>query len=313
MKDRRGPDPEGPGVGTIWGVGWTQGTRALTATLVGAVLLACAPVVLASPECTPLHTDLVLPSALAETSGVTFGTRDPGILWTHNDGSSRLFALDTLGGSLGSLPVGMRTRDWEDIAAGRCARHGHCLYVADTGDNQEARSPGDIRILRIAEPSVPLGADIGDVEVFPIRLPNGARDVEALFVLPGERLQLVTKGRNHPIAVYAYPPPLRPDTVTLIEVQTLTRGAQPVTNQVTGAGADPEGTRVALRTYQSMAFYRMEADTLRPVSGGFVNLRSLRESQGEGIGLGPDGRVALTSEAGPFGGPPLLSLLRCSI
>jgi hypothetical protein len=101
--------------------------------------------------------------------------------------------------------------------------------------------------------------------------------------------------------------------VTLIEVQRLTSGAQPLANQVTGASASGDGRTVVIRTYQTMAFYVVTPDTLRPVEGGLVNLRVLREPQGEGVALGPDGLVVLTSEGGPLGTAPTMNRLRCEV
>jgi len=46
---------------------------------------------------------------------------------------------------------------------------------------------------------------------------------------------------------------------------------------------------------------------------GTVNLSPLRESQGERVGIGADGVVALTSEAGPTGGPASITILRCRL
>lgn len=276
-----------------------------------AVLLACAPLALAAPDCAPVHANVRLPDRLVETSGVAFGQPGSGVYWTHNDGPSELFAVDSTGALLGSRDVGLRLRDWEDMAAAPCERHGNCLYLADTGDNAEQRQAGAAKIVRMVEPTPWDAESRTPAEVFPVRFPDGPRDVEAIFVLPGERIHLVTKGRSHPVTVYAYPPPLRSELVTLVEIQRLTGGPQPLANQVTGAAATRDGSSIAIRTYQSMAFYRMAGDTLQAVEGGFVNLRSLRESQGEGIALGPDGRVLLTSEGGPFGTPPAMNLLVC--
>lgn len=239
------------------------------------------------------------------------GRREPSILWTHNDDGSTLFAVDSAGALLGSRGVRPRLRDWEDLAIASCEPHGSCLYMADTGDNAEQRSPGSIRVLRMAEPELPLPDGPLRADVFPIRLPDGPRDIEAVFVLPGERLHLVTKGRNHAIRVYRYPPPLRSDTVTLVEVQQLTGGAQPLANQVTGASAMEGGEVVAIRTYQTLAYYEVRGDSLAPMPGGFVNLRTLQEAQGEAVALGPEGLVVLTSEAGFFGGGGSMNILRC--
>lgn len=288
------------------------------ATAAAALMMACAPVALSGPGCS-VRSSVALPDALDESSGVAVGLADPSVLWSHNDDGSRLFALDSAGGVLDVWSIRPTLRDWEDLASAPCEAHGSCLYLADTGDNAERRPAGHVRLARIAEPTVmdPTAeggggaARVLQAETFPIQLPDGPRDIEGLFVLPGEQLYLVTKGRNHAITVYRYPPPLRPDTVTLEEIQRLTGGPQPLANQVTGAAAHRDGTSIAIRTYQTMAFYRMVADTLEPVEDGFVNLRILRESQGEAVALGPNGLVVLTSEAGFLGAPPTMNLLRC--
>jgi hypothetical protein len=133
------------------------------------------------------------------------------------------------------------------------------------------------------------------------------------LVFPGERVYVVSKGRNHPVTVYRYPPPLRPDTVTLEEVQQLTSRARSVPRQVTGGAVDPRGAVLALRTYESLQFYRMDSDTFVAIDGGLVNLRTLQEGQGEAVSIGLDGLVALTSEGGPMGGSGSMTLMRCEL
>ena len=152
------------------------------ATPVVLALLACAPVALAGPECSPLRTGIRLPDALDESSGAAVSMVQPGVVWTHNDDGSTLYAVDSTGALLGSARVRPRLRDWEDVAVARCGAHGTCLYLADTGDNAERRPGGHIRLLRAAEPRLPLSDGLAP-EVFPLRLPDGPRDVEALFVL----------------------------------------------------------------------------------------------------------------------------------
>jgi hypothetical protein len=276
--------------------------------------IACAPVATAGPGCTPSGA-VVLDRVLGETSGVAVGRRDPDVLWTHDDGRSDLFALDPQGGILARFEIQARLRDWEDLEIAACGAES-CLYFSETGDNGERRPGGDLRILRVREPAVPtVGGEAPPLEVdaFPIRLPDGARDVEALFVLPGEVPYLVSKGGTDAIALYRYPPPLRPDTVTLVKVQRLTSGSVSLLDRVTGASASPDGRLVAIRTYQALQFYRVDGDSLIEMDGGLVNLRPLREIQGEGVGIGPDGLVVLTSEGGPLGGPPTMRTLHCRL
>lgn len=285
--------------------------RTATACALTATALACAPIATSGPGCSPTGRARPLPDELDESSGVAIGVRDPHVLWTHTDNGPPLYAIDREGHVLATFPIERRLRDWEDIEIAACD-DGMCLYLADTGDNAEVRAPGRTKILRVAEPDVHAPGPL-EPDVLPVRLPDGPRDIEAMFVLPGERIHLITKGRHDPVTVYRYPLPLRPDTVTLEEVQRLSDGPQQLLSQVTGASASSDGSIVAVRTYESLRFYRVQGDTLAAVSGGLVNLRTLEEVQGEGVGLGPDGEVALTSEGGPLGGPASLRILQCDL
>jgi hypothetical protein len=252
---------------------------------------------------------VLLPSELQETSGVAPASR-AGFLWTHDDGDSDLFALDGDGRIARRFAVRGGTEDLEDMAAAPCQGGGACLYLADTGDNEERRAPGAALILRVREPVLDSAGELGP-ERFPVRLPEGPRDIEAIFVLPGERIHLVTKGRAHAITVYRYPGLLRPDTVMLQEVQRLSEGPRPLFDQVTGASAARDGSLVAIRTYRALQFYGIDSDSLAPLPNGLVNLAPLQEIQGEGVAIGADGFVTLTSEGGPLGGPASLVTLRC--
>jgi hypothetical protein len=233
------------------------------------------------------------------------------VLWTHADGEgSDLFAVDASGRVLARFPVRPTTRDWEDVTLSSCADGGSCLYLADLGDNYERHDFA--RILRVPEPD-PARPSTLRADVFAVRYPDGARDAEALLVLPGERVLVVTKGRRDPVAVYRYPGALRPDTVVLEEVQRLSEEARFLPRQVTGGAVAPGGGLAALRTYESLQFYHVRSDTLVPAEGGLVNLLTLGEAQGEGVAIGPNGRVVLTSEGGPFGGPGSIATLRCAL
>lgn len=273
--------------------------------------MACAPIATAGPGCAPVGAMVLLPSELQETSGIAPSPTGSGVYWTHNDGDSQLYAVDRSGSVLARFRLSVRPRDLEDMATGACADGSSCLYLADTGDNEERRADGDARVLRVVEPDAAAGGVL-TADVFPVRFPEGPRDVEAIFVLPGGRVHFVSKGRSHPVTVYRYPGPLRPEVVTLEEVQRLTSGPQTLLDQVTGASATAAGGLVAIRTYRSLLFFRLGDGSLAPLADGMVNLRPLEEIQGEGVGLGPDGLVLLTSEGGPLGGPAALSTLRCA-
>jgi hypothetical protein len=262
------------------------------------------------PGCRPLWEAVALPEGLEEASGVAMSAEHGGVFWSHGDGGDpSLFAVDSAGVLLARVRLETdELVDWEDVALAACGQ-GDCLYVADVGDNLERRDL--IRVLRVREPD-PRGDATVPAEVFRMRLPEGARDIEAIFVLPGERLHLVSKGVNHPVSIYRYPGALRTDSVArLEETQRLSDGPRALPRQVTGAGASRDGGRVAIRTYEALILYRVEGDSLAPLEEGTVNLRTLAESQGEGVAVGDDGRIALTSEAGPAGRRGSLAVLRC--
>lgn len=278
------------------------------AGLLAVATLGCAPA--ANLLCLPGE-ERALPVAIPETSGVVWSSGDPAVFWTVNDGPEGvLFAVDTTGAEVGRVEtVGSPLRDVEELSAGDCGT-GRCLYLADVGDNQEQRDV--VAIHRLPEP-VP---DQGSAErtAFPFRYPDGPRDVEAVFVLPGEEVFLVSKGRTGPPTLYRYPPPLRADSVVVVErLHPLGSGRPSPQDRVTGAAAVPESDMVLVRSYGDLRLYRMAGDRLLPVDDGAISLGSLLEPQGEAVAADAAGRILLTSEAGPFRGRSGMRLLRCEL
>lgn len=253
-----------------------------------------------------------LPESLPESSGVVWSARDAALFWTMNDGSDgTLHAVDTTGALVGRVETtGPRLRDVEDLSGGPCDQ-GYCLYLADTGDNEERRET--VSIYRLAEPAPDAGS-VGRTR-HPVRFPDGPRDVEAMFVLPGERIHLVTKGREHPPTIYRYPGPLLEDSVVTLEaVAALGDRPASFSGRITGASRAPGSSELVLvRSYESMMVYRVGEGGVESVGQGVLNLRSLQEAQGEAVGANDDGRVILTSEAGPLAPRATFRILRCTL
>ncbi len=242
---------------------------------------------------------------LVESSGVATSRAHPGIFWTHNDSGDGpyLYATDLAGRDRGFLLVpGAEAVDWEDIALGPCpTRMGKeaCVYLADTGDNPEFRPW--VTVYAVPEPEPPTGP--GDTlrttaapAVLRLRYPDGAHDVEAIYVSPRDSaLYLVSKSRSATARVYRVTASQWGSAVaTATAVQTLD------IRLVTGAAITPDGRLVAVRTYSAIYLFA-------PGVGG--RLISARVGQppcrigglepgglGEGIDFLDDSTLVLTNE-----------------
>jgi hypothetical protein len=254
-----------------------------------------------------------LPAAIHESSGVAASRRSPGVYWTHNDSKAPyLFAVDRTGKMLAQVRLaGAPAGDMEDVQLAPCGA-GDCLYLADIGDNQASRR--EIAVYRVPEPA--LGATQTAPPVrFAARYPDGPQDAEALFVLPGGRIFVVTKGETGPIAVYRFPAAAAPGATAVLErVRVLEAKKVKREERVTGGSASPNGRWVALRTLRSLSIY--PAAVL--LGGGKeepwkMDLTTLHEPQGEGVSLADDGSIVLTSEGGKKKSEsPTLSRLKCT-
>ena len=256
-----------------------------------------------SPAMCQPHAPLVAVPDLPEGSGVTLGLRNTAVLWSHNDsGGPELVALDSRGTVKGRVRVaGAMVGDWEDISAGPCAA-GACLYIADIGDNNRNRR--HITMYRVVEPG-PVDATTKPAEAIDATYPDGAHDAEAAFITGADEIFLVTKESAQTTALYRFSGPLRSGAAsTLQRVRAL-----PVA-RVTDADASPDGAWVALRTNEELLLYPAPALVSgKPVEPHRVNLRNLKEPQGEGVTIANDGTVYLVGE----GGRGTFAALRCGL
>jgi len=252
------------------------------------------------------HTGFFASPRLSESSGVAVSRNNPGVLWTHNDSGDEpvVYATDLSGRDLGRIRVsGAEAVDWEDIAVGPCpapAGAEACLYVADTGDNFEARSTAGIYIF--PEPLVPDGgltsAERTDqARLVRIHYSDGPHDVEALAIRPNGDALLISKGRSGPIVVYSIPgAQMTEQSVIASPIDTLPIDTSVgLINQVTGAAVSADGERLVVRTYTQLWFYRFEASG-RIHAIGLPCQVGLRQPQGEAVDFLDGNWVVLTSE-----------------
>lgn len=240
--------------------------------------------------------------------------RSPGstnLFWSHGDSGNdeRLFAFDSSGASLGSPRVdGAKNRDWEALAAGPCAA-GMCLYIGDVGDNLARRKT--VSVYRIP---VPVAGDTvtRPAERVEFTYPDGARDVEAIWVSPDTTVWLLTKrphrdGKRWRAAqIYRLPhtawQATGPSAAELVDSIAIVPIGGQESGWITDAAlSDPDSAgsrRLAIRTYGDVYLFDVDAVTWRPTSlVGKCSVTVLREERrGEGVTWMADGRLLFNHE-----------------
>jgi hypothetical protein len=236
---------------------------------------------------------------LPEASGLALSRRTPGRLWTHNDsGKPVLYALDSRGAVTGQLQItGANVEDWEAIAVGACGT-GSCIYLGDIGDNEAERR--QITIYRVPEPETASGTAAVSA-VFHATYPDGPHDAETLLAA-GEDLYVVTKGEAGPVAIYKFRAgPERGGTVKLQRVGEIASKVD-AESRITDGAVSPNGQWVVLRSRSALTFHHAaELFAGRKSVATTVDVRSLKEPQGEGVALGDDTSVYLAGEGGGKG------------
>jgi len=256
---------------------------------------------------------------LRESSGVAVSRAHPGLLWTHNDSGDGpfIYATDTAGANFGMLRVtGAEAVDWEDIALGPCPETKEsCLYLADTGDNNEVRAT--VTVYAVPEPAPPEGPSDSTRQTAPARAlriayPGGPADVEAIYVTADAGVHLVTKGRSRGVRLFRVAPEAWKNhgvaAADLVQQLPIVPD-QRVGRWVTGAAVSPDGAQVVVRTYSELYIFNAGADgQLAP--DPVVCWLGLLEPQGEAVDYLDAATLVLTSEA-PRGITGTIHIARC--
>ena len=228
-----------------------------------------------------------------ESSGVAVGRTTRAIYTLEDAGNDPVLHIVHLDrGYLGSQVVrGATNTDWEDLAAGPCPANvsaSSCLWIADTGDNDEIR---DDIVMWVVPESMDAGVDAVACR---LRYPDDEpHDAEAAFVAPDGLLRVVTKERDGEAHVYALASPACDGTVeVLVEEAKLDPGAP-----ITGAAMSADGTTTVLRSLdRAWVWQGCELDwSAAPASFALEG-----QEQGEAVAFGPDEEMVTTSEGAPF-------------
>jgi hypothetical protein len=166
--------------------------------------------------------------------------------------------------------------DVESMAPGA----GGSVWVGDTGDNRANRD--SIAVYRL--PAVTAGNHTVVAPRFELRYSDGPRDAETLLVRPGSERVFVVSKSVFGGTVYRAPRQLSRHRPNLM------RPVAAVDCLVTDGAFFPDGRRVLLRTYGTASVYTFPGFRLV----GTVQLPS--QPQGEGIAVGADGEVLISSE-----------------
>lgn len=262
---------------------------------------------------------------LIESSGVAVSRVHPDVLWSHNDSGDGpyVYATDLQGSDRGRLLVaGAFAIDWEDMSLGPCPvpfvlqtrptrqYATSCLYLADTGDNLEVRP--FITVYAVPEPEPPTapGDTLGSTRaaaVLHLRYPDGAHDVEGVYVSPRDTaVYLVSKGYQRGAAIRLYRVSrsawIPQDSTRGIADATLVQELAIKPNRkagrvITSAAVRADGRLVALRTYNEVyLFYPGVGGRLSPARDRPCGIGGI-DTGGEAIDFLNDSTFVLTSEA----------------
>ncbi len=234
--------------------------------------------------------------ALWECSGLAAHSQIDSLVWAHNDGGHApvLYLINAYTGHTSAqfLLRGASNVDWEDISVDT---ENHALYVADLGDNRQRRT--NLRVYRVSEPSSFLGADTIVAERFILVLPDGPRDIEAVFFQSStQRLYALTK-RQGQAALYE----AKLEGVTAGDTLFFEERARIPLMGIVAADLSRDEKSLVLKTYKRLLVWNFSSafspDQLlrsRPLS-----LPYRKEKQGEAVawiydrGLEPLGYVTL--------------------
>ena len=278
------------------------------------IITSCAHATAQSPTantCSIVTTLQPLPEAVRETSGLVRGRVNADVFWTHNDSGNnpQIFALGPDRAVRARVVLeGASVVDWEDIEGGPCG-DGHCLYIADIGDNDGVRK--SVSIYEVREPALP-ATSAKVTRALHVSYADGPQDAEAFFRLPDGELYVVTKGRHKSIKLYRLNKGSAQGHGTLELVRELAPQPRVEADRVTAATASPNGKWIAIRSYGTLYLYA--TDEL--LTGGgkprvTYSLRSLGELQGESVSLDDDGTIWVTSEAERKKDLPTIGQLKC--
>jgi hypothetical protein len=248
--------------------------------------------------------------AISEISGAAVSQRDSNQLYALNDSQNGavLHVISSAGAAIDAVRVnGARNRDWEDLAAFTLDGDPY-LLIADSGDNGGLRA--FLTLYIVAEPERPLPDAIDVAWQVNFKLPEGARDIEAVAVdARAEAIYLIAK-RHFPRVLYRLPlRPVHGDAVlvadhigtfsTLPPASNVEKNRDPkfgrFQGDITSLALDATGRHALLLSYRDLYLYTRLAGEplLKSLSRKPRRLRLPPMPQAEAIAVDPAGATAI--------------------
>lgn len=218
----------------------------------------------------------VISTDITEASGLAASWRNPGILWTHNDGPrEKVFALNQSGEVVAVFRITKSVSDLEDVAVGPGPVIGASyLYLGDIGSNGADRDT--VEIYRVPEPVVTSGtADFSGLESFQLKYPSGKYDAEALLVDPIERMIYIATKENAGSHLFRFPI----DALDAGRKVAMEAVAQLDFARISGGAISRDGGLIALRREETARIWRR--------GGGESVVAALARSSGDLPVVGP--------------------------
>lgn len=220
-----------------------------------------------------------------ELSGITASGRHADVFYGHNDSgdTSRIFAFSTAGAHLAMFVLqDAQNEDWEEITRAPCEA-GHCLWIADIGDNDGTRS--EYAIYMMEEPTaIEPGTHVVPTERVTFTYPDGSHDAEVLLVHPlTAEVTIVTKQEDGPASIYTLPPLVPGGALQATRVGELEPPQGGST--FTGGALHPAATGLLLRTNTRLFHWAMEPEqtVAEALAGEACPLPLAVEAQGEAV------------------------------
>lgn len=196
---------------------------------------------------------------LDEISGMESSVSNPGMFWVHNDsgGKPEIYLIDsTLQIRMQVKLMGIKNRDWEDIALGPGPEAGKFyVYVGEIGDNRGRHKSK--KIYRFEEPvlSDMFNVQLTVFDTIEFTLADKKKDMEALMIDPATNdLYLISK-REEPVYLYCLK---YPQSTTKVSIATAVCSL-PFT-QITAADISNDGSEIVIKNYEYLYYWRRTAD-----------------------------------------------------